>query len=326
MPTIEPDLHRSMSSKLTHVVVGVIENDHGEVLIAKRPAHVHQGGLWEFPGGKLERGETPFSALQRELQEEVAIQLEAVTPLIQIPYHYPEKSVLLDVMRVSDFHGDAAGLEGQTIRWVSKARLIDYTFPSANRSIMQALQLPDCYLITGDFQDKNAFLAKLGKALERGIQLVQLRAKQLNEHEFAELVYAAKRLCQAYQARLLINSTPERAIEYKVDGIHLTSKRLMRCSGRPLAEDKLVAASVHNRKELAQAMRVGVDFIVIAPVLPTMSHPAAASLGWDGLQQLIEQADVPVYALGGVTKGHLSQARECGAQGIAAIRSLWEDT
>ena len=315
-----------MSTELTHIVVGVIENTRGEVLIAKRPQHVHQGGLWEFPGGKLEQGETPFAALQRELQEEVDIQAEALSPLIQVPYHYPEKSVLLDVMRVTKFHGEAVGLEGQAIAWVRKARLSDYSFPTANRAIIQALRLPDCYLITGDFQDKNAFLSKLTTALQRGVRLVQLRANQLNVQEFSELVDVAKPLCQDHQARLLVNAAPEQAIDYDVDGVHLSSKRLMQSSKRPLAEDKLLAASVHNHEELAQAMRIDADFVVIAPVLPTLSHPGATTLGWDGLQKLAQQAAIPVYALGGMTQADISQAQACGAQGIAAIRSLWEDS
>ena len=107
------------------------------------------------------------------------------------------------------------------------------------------------------------------------------------------------------------------------DGVHLTSERLMALSSRPLGSNKLVAASVHNQEQLAQAEQLKVDFSVISPVLPTPSHPDAWTLGWQGFQQLTEQATHPVYALGGMQAEHLSDVWKHGGQGIAAIRSLW---
>lgn len=127
-------------SKLIHVMVGVIWGEGDQILIAKRPDHLHQGGRWEFPGGKLEVGEDPALGLARELAEELGIEVEASTPWMQISHDYPEKSVLLDIWQVSAFNGTARGVEGQKIRWVPLAELGQYEFPEANKDIVARLQ------------------------------------------------------------------------------------------------------------------------------------------------------------------------------------------
>jgi 8-oxo-dGTP diphosphatase len=129
----------SQRPERVHVAVAVISNGHGEILIAKRPEHVHQGGLWEFPGGKVEAGESLESALARELKEELDIELVACEPLLEVHYDYPDKSVLLDVWRVTAFSGQAWGREQQPIRWVAANSLACYAFPQANQPIVEAL-------------------------------------------------------------------------------------------------------------------------------------------------------------------------------------------
>ena len=125
-----------------HVAVAVIvhQNDSNKILIAKRPDHVYKGGLWEFPGGKVEQGEHVFEALARELEEELAIFVLQAEPLIKIQHYYPEKSVLLDVWKVTEFSGNAKGNEGQAIDWVSVDQLNEYSFPEANNVIIDELQ------------------------------------------------------------------------------------------------------------------------------------------------------------------------------------------
>ncbi len=130
--------------KSIHVAAGVIiRNSRAgliEILLAKRPMTAHKGGLWEFPGGKVERGETAEEALKRELGEELAIDAQVSSALLQIPYDYPEKSVLLDVWLVSVFAGEPMGNEGQEVRWVSLAELDSFDFPEANAPIVDFLQ------------------------------------------------------------------------------------------------------------------------------------------------------------------------------------------
>lgn len=121
------------------VAVGVILNDKKEVLIALRPAHVHQGGLWEFPGGKIEEGETTQQALTRELQEELDITIKVSQPLLIVKHNYSDKAVVLDVYKVTEFTGYPKGQEGQEIKWMPLAQLDDYSFPKANDEIIEHL-------------------------------------------------------------------------------------------------------------------------------------------------------------------------------------------
>ena len=126
--------------KRLHVAAAVILSDDGsQVLIARRPDHVHKGGLWEFPGGKVEPGETVRQALQREISEELAIEVIAAEPLLEVRHDYPEKSVLLDVWCVRSFDGVPQGNEGQPLCWVTVEQLADYPFPEANRPILEAI-------------------------------------------------------------------------------------------------------------------------------------------------------------------------------------------
>lgn len=321
MPSTEPE-HLLSAGKFIHVAAGVVENARGEILIAKRPDHLHQGGLWEFPGGKLKAGESVFSALQRELLEEVNLTIESAEPLIQIPWHYPDKSVMLEVLRISAYSGEAEGCEGQVIKWIKPEKLEQYNFPAANQAILTALSLPQCYMITGEFTDMDDFLIKLKTGLEQGIRLVQLRAKHASGEELSTLINQAKPLCAKHKAHLLVNTSVEIAQQHNV-GIHLCSQRLMACESRPLTKEHLVGASVHNEKELQQANRLGLDFVVISPVLPTRSHPEVNPIGWDTFRTLTSQSSVPVYALGGVSTEELEHARQAGAQGIAAISAFW---
>lgn len=315
---------RPMSTSVVHVAVGVVRNTRGDILIARRPSHVHQGNLWEFPGGKVEASESVQLALQRELHEELGIDVIQSRPLIRIAHRYPDKQVLLDAWLIEAFNGIPHGKENQPIEWRQPSELWNLPFPAANRPIIQSTNLPDKYMITGDFIDSSDFIRKLVAALKHGVRLVQLRAKRLQNDAFIELAKSARAVCHEYGARLLLNADPRLVEEAAADGVHLNSERLMALASRPLGSNKLVAASVHNPAQLARAEQLEVDFSVISPVLPTPSHPDARTLGWPGFQLLTEQATHPVYALGGMQAAHLSDVWQNGGQGIAAIRSLWE--
>jgi 8-oxo-dGTP diphosphatase len=125
--------------KRVHVAVGIIINPAGEILLAKRHDHLHQGGKWEFPGGKVESDETVTQALIRELKEEVSLLVSTSSPFMTISHDYPDKQVLLDIHLVKDFSGLAEGAEGQQIAWVSQAQLKDYEFPEANLPILEKI-------------------------------------------------------------------------------------------------------------------------------------------------------------------------------------------
>jgi 8-oxo-dGTP diphosphatase len=133
-----------------HVAVGVILDSQRKVLISLRHADSHQGGLWEFPGGKLEQNETLAHALKRELAEELGIQVKASSPFVKLLHHYSDKTVLLDVCLITEFDGIPSGLEGQSIKWCSIDRLVVADFPAANQQIIKLLQRPDRLAKTPD--------------------------------------------------------------------------------------------------------------------------------------------------------------------------------
>ncbi|ALP51772.1 thiamine monophosphate synthase [Candidatus Tenderia electrophaga] len=306
-----------------HVAAALICNDQGQVLIAKRPAHKHQGGLWEFPGGKVEAGEDVLAALTRELDEEVGIQVGRARPLIRVKHAYPDRSVLLDVWRVDGFRGTPHGREGQPLAWCHVDELSRWDFPAANRPIIAAAQLPDCYLITPEPDAVDAFLAQLQQALAQGIRLLQLRAKGLAAEAYKALAQQVVPLCHAHGARVLLNGEPDWVAEVGADGIQLSSGRLHSLSQRPLDKSLLVAASCHSREELHKALQLEADFALLSPIKWTQSHPDTEPLGWDEMRRLVDEMPIPVYALGGVSRDDLAQAFAAGGQGIAAIRSLW---
>ncbi len=309
----------------THVAVAVIGNDRQQVLLTRRPDHVHLGGLWEFPGGKTEAGEDAEQALAREIHEELGITITKARPLIRISHAYPGKTVLLDVWRVEHFEGVPYGREGQVMEWVPINELADKSMPAADVSILNAVQLPDCHLITpepGD--DQGAFIRQLESRLVSGIKLIQLRATQLPVDDYAMLANEVIGLARRHGARVLLNQSLRDFKAGSADGLHLNSGRMLAMDERPrLAPGVLLSASCHNKEEVRHANRLGLDFIMLSPVLPTQSHPGAETLGWDGLQKLTELASMPVYALGGMTPADRQRAFGRGAQGIAAIGALW---
>lgn len=302
------------------VAVGVIKNPSGQILISLRDPNRHQGGLWEFPGGKVEPGETVKEALARELKEELDITPGFARPLIKISYRYPDRSVQLHVYEVDSFSGVVKSCEGQPFRWVNPEALVDYDFPEANRPIVSAARLPCSYAILDDAEPA-LLLAHLNKLLDQGVGLIQARLKTLPVEGVGSFLGVAIPLCEALNAKLLLNSASAGIERFGVDGIHLTARDLMAASQRP-KNKSWVAASCHNLEELLYAQNIGVDFAVLAPVLPTLTHPDATALGWERFSALVAQVNLPVYALGGVSRSDTMLAREAGAQGIAGIRAF----
>ena len=307
------------------MAAGVIGNALGEVLVARRSDDAHQGGLWEFPGGKLESGEAPRAGLARELVEELGITLESARPLIRVRHDYPERAVLLDVWWVTAWHGRAHGREGQELRWLAVDALAELPMPAADVPIVTALRLPERYLITpSPGSDREAFLSALRASIDAGVRLLALRAKGLSSADLMTLSRQVADICHAGGTRMLINGDPALLDASGADGVHLDSARLMAAKARPIPAASLLAASCHDARELAQAIRIGADFAVLSPVAATPSHAQALPLGWGRFQQMVEQVNLPVFALGGMAAEHVGAAWDHGAQGIAAVRALWK--
>lgn len=306
------------------VAAAAILNDQGEVLIAKRPADADQGGLWEFPGGKLAPHETGYQALKREIKEELGIQITQARPLIRVNHAYPNKKILLDVWKVEAFEGTPWGQEGQPLRWVPLDELNRFEFPEANAPIVNALTLPDEYLVTGSCQEFATALQRLKQSLDRGVRLVQFRDHQLDSESYRQLAQQFLEVCNQAGARLILNSEPELLEEVDATGVHLTGKQLMSLSERPIPQDKLLSAACHDAASVRQAKALGVDLITLSPVLATPTHPDALPLGWQRFKDLVEyEAKMPVYALGGMRPEDKKRVFALGGQGVAGISHFW---
>jgi 8-oxo-dGTP diphosphatase len=307
------------------VAVGIVEDARHRVLVTRRPEHKHQGGKWEFPGGKANSGEDIYPALARELHEELGITLHRAQPFVRVRHAYPDKQVLLDVWRVTDYSGIPHGREGQPLRWVTRAELAQLDLPDADRPILRALELPPLYLISDAGRDDcDSFLTRLEHALQAGVRLVQLRKPAMPADQYRTLAQRVVVLAHRFGARVLLNAGPSLVAECGADGVHLNSARLMQAGQRPLPLPLLVAVSCHNASEIEQANRLGADFVVLSPVRATASHPGAVPLGWEEFSRLRQLSDVPVYALGGMLPADLAIACRAGAHGLAMIRGIWE--
>lgn len=306
------------------VAVAVILNNKKQVLIAKRHAHVHQGGLWEFPGGKQEQDESILDTLNREINEELNINVLTSKPLIKIRYSYPDKNVLLDVWKVTSFSGTAEGNEGQEVQWVDINKLRDFCFPEANIPILNSLMLSDTCMITDQYESISDYMSAINKAVDNKIQMIQLRAHHFSAAQYFELVKQVSLICKANNVMLIFNTSPEIFHEYGLDkfgnGLHVRSSILIELSERPVTGNQYLSSSIHNDIELVQANSLGLDFALISPVYKTKTHPESEPLGWNKFSLLANKANFPVYGLGGMNRDDILTCQSHGGQGIAGIR------
>ena len=314
----------SATRRAIHVVAGVLI-DGDCVCITRRPDCAHQGGKWELPGGKLEANEGPLAGLKRELHEELGIEVRRAAPFVCVRHDYGDIQVTLDVWYVAEYEGTPRGREAQPLRWVRLADLDPNDFPDADRPVLRRLQLPALYLLSdvGRFGSAE-FVRRLTRALGAGARLVQLREPQMDRKEFVTYARRIGAVCHDFGAHLLINADPETVAECNADGVHLNSRRLMKLSQRPLSQANWVAASCHSEQELQKAQQLGVDFVVLGPVLPTATHPNVSTMGWERFSALCGSTTLPVYAIGGTQPEHILTAGRAGACGLAMIRGIWD--
>lgn len=307
-----------------HVVAAALIDADGRVLLAQRPEGKHLAGYWEFPGGKVEPGETPVQALQREILEEIGVRVGSAEALIRVPWRYAAKTILLDVYRVREFEGVPHSCEGQPLKWVPAGALDPAEMPAADHPVIHALALPDRYLITPQpGADDGEFLAGLERALERGLRLVQLRAHDLPEERLRRLASACLARVRSAGGQLLISRRHDLVEELDLDGVHLSAAQLREFQQRPVASQRWLAASCHDVEELQLAQSLQADFAVVGTVAPSTSHPGQPALGWPAFAALCAQAPLPVFALGGLSETDLPAAVAAGAQGVAAISGFW---
>ncbi|HEY3520505.1 MAG TPA: Nudix family hydrolase, partial [Rhodanobacteraceae bacterium] len=292
--------------------------DTGRVLLLQRSMSDDDpaAGTWEFPGGKLEPGEDIERALVRELREELGIGAHAFAPLISLPWRYPGKAIRLHALRVTDWRGEPRAQEGHPLRWLSLDEIDIAEMPAADRPIVAALRLPPLYAISpaalkGD--DAQAWLQSAGRDA-----LLQLRLPEIDRPTMRTVLRSTLDRFAIPRDHLLVNRDIELACEFGI-GVHLRAAQLRERQQRPLPDAQWVGASCHDAQELELAARIDADFAVLGPVNPTASHPDAAPMGWQRFAELVFDARLPVYALGGVGPEDLDRALAVGAQGVAGI-------
>lgn len=308
--------------KIVDVVAAVILQPDGRFLLARRPEGKPYAGYWEFPGGKVEAGESLLHALSRELHEELGIEVDRAWPWLVRHFDYEHASVKLHFFRVVGWHGELHGREGQLLAWQSPGQVDVAPLLPANGPILNALELPPRYAITQlATMGEMLFMSRLDAALENGLRLIQLREKTLPPAEQKRLAQQVIARAHAHGAKVVVNSAMDLACSAGADGVHLTSDELMSLEQRP--QHGLCGASCHNAEELARAAALGLDYVLLGAVQPTLSHPGEAALGWDAFAALIKDYPLPVYALGGMQPDQLDAAWHAGAHGIAMLRASW---
>jgi 8-oxo-dGTP diphosphatase len=307
---------------IVHAAVAVLVRGDGSVLLGQRPEGKPWAGWWEFPGGKIEAGETPLHALGRELHEELGIEVIEATPWLTRTFAYPERTVRLNFFMVRQWQGEPHGREGQQLSWQQPAVLTVAPLLPANVPILGALQLPSIYAISNLVEmGEDRFMTALAQAFDRGLRLLQWREKGLPVEAQSTLLPRVMAMANACGARVLVNTDIDLARRVGAHGIHLSSAALMAMRQKP--EGLLCAASCHSAAELAHAAALGVDLVVLSPVLPTASHPGVNTLGWPIFAEMAAGMPMPVYALGGMRPQHLHTAWQHGAHGIAMQRAVW---
>lgn len=313
--------------KFTDVAAAVIERPDGCFLLGQRAPDTFYPGYWEFPGGKVEPGETPHDALVRELHEELGIGVLRADPWLRREHRYEHAHVRLNFFRVRAWRGEIRDHVHSALAWQRPGAIDVAPLLPANAPVLAALALPEFYAITDAATlGIDAQLQALTRQLETGLKLVQIREPGLAPTQQTAFASAAVALCHRFSARVLINGDPLLAQSTGADGVHLPARQLAAITARP--NFPLVAASCHTPQELERAAHIGCDFVVYGPVKATASHPhQAAGLGWAKFTAQIGHiggvSPAPTFALGGLSHADLDAARRAGAHGIAAIRAAW---
>ncbi|KAF0807960.1 hypothetical protein A6D6_00350 [Alcanivorax xiamenensis] len=300
------------------VVAGIIRDGEGRLCLSRRPEHKHQGGLWEFPGGKVEPGEALDVALARELHEELGLDVTGCEPFMTVRHRYPDLKVTLHFREVSRYGGEPHGREGQPVEWVPLADVTERAFPAANRPVALALRLPQEWVVVPEGLDEQAVITGLER-LDPQRQGVYLR----NWSQGPSLSRLAA-VCRERGLRFWIRDDMALAVREEASGLHLSRRALMAASAAELGGFAgVVSAACHDSRALERALALDIPMAVVSPVAATATHPDVVPLGWDGFAALTEVRPLVFYALGGLSPDDLTTAREHGAYGVAGIRAFW---
>lgn len=294
------------------VAAGVLRDAAGRVLINERPPGRIWAGWWEFPGGKLDAGETAAEALARELHEELGVTVQESSPLLRVRHAYGDRVVDMQVHRVTRWRGQPGSREGQRLAWVLPERLREYRLLPADGPVVTALRLPRQIAVTPP--DLGVERARRDAAVLPAGIAVRLRLPGADDGRYAAIA-AALRGARPDLPLILDRPVPG------LDGVLARMHR----RGVPVTPTPglLAGVSVHGPEELLRAQRDGADFLVLGPLRRTLTHPGAAGLGETAVRAMLAMARVPVVLIGGLGPADLPLALRLGAHGIAGIRAYW---
>lgn len=298
--------------RVTEVAAAVIERPDGLFLLACRPEGKPYPGYWEFPGGKIEPGESPREALVRELKEELGIEAREASPWITRMYVYTHATVRLHFFRVTSWDGEPQSLEDQAIAWQHPLRPDVAPMLPANGPVLAALSLPAVMVVSDAQPSLQDWVTRLAARAAHERMLIQIREKSMAQADIVALLSTVQGIAGPAQCPVLVNSDCGR---FARAGVHLTSSALHAGTARP--DVSLVGASCHTIGDLDRAAGLGVDYALLGHVKPSASHSGAEPLGWEAFEALCRDQPMPIYAIGGLTRADLAEAKRRGAHGVA---------
>ena len=308
--------------KITHVAAAVITRPDGSFLLGQRAPDTFYPGYWEFPGGKVEAGETPREALVRELREELSIEVEVANPWLTREHIYEHAHVHLHFFEVPRWQGEPNGHVHSALAWQQADALEVGPMLPANGPILKALRLPRVMGVTQAAQvGTQAQLDALERALAKGLRWVQVREPDMPASERARFIQEVQTRCAAHGALCSLNASEIDPADYPGANLHLPARMLMKLESKPDAE--WVGASCHTRAELEKAAALGLDYALLGHVQQTPSHAGQPDLGWQRFAELCADLPMPVLAIGGLKPDDMEMARAHGAHGMAMIRGAW---
>jgi 8-oxo-dGTP diphosphatase len=308
---------------IVRVAAAVIQRQDGFLLMARRPPGRGWSGWWEFPGGKIEENESPFEALQRELQEEINISANDAILWFERTYSYPEKKVYIYFFKVTDWNGEIKSCENQSLGWQNPSHVSVAPILPTNLFVLKSILLPPVYAITNiEELGEKLFFDRLKIKLEEGLKMIQVREKNLPYQNIKKIAQKILNLAKPYQAKVLINENEKLALDIGADGVHYPSHSLIQLKHRP--DFSICGTSCHNLEELIIAQDLKMSFAVFSPVQKTKSHSRADPIGWEFFSECANKLDIPVYALGGLNQHSLATSWHHGGHGIAMQRAIWE--
>ncbi|MBM3116773.1 Nudix family hydrolase [Jeongeupia naejangsanensis] len=315
--------------RITHVAAGILLRPDGTFLLGSRPAGKPYAGYWEFPGGKLEAGETGLDALKRELHEEMGITVTAATPWLVQTFTYPHATVRLQFFRVTGWDGEPQPHEGQSFAWQTPGALNVSPILPANGPILRGLALPPVLALSqADTLGIDEWLARLDRRLAQpagqgGLRWLVLREPQLAAADYRALATEVLARARLRDCRVLLHGDIELARELNADGVQLPARIAASLDRRPRGLDWL-GVSAHNADELAVARRIGADYALLGHVAETVSHPGQTALGWNGFAALTDAGwPFPIYAIGGMGDDDVTTAQVHGGHGVAQLSMAW---